>query len=411
MTKWIFVVVDLLLLGGCAWTLRQFLGTNHPYAGFVAVAAIIAWMYGAWICISPWVEEFRAETKRSENESLADSLAQIQRIEEVASRIQAATGSWQSAQDSAARTATTAKEVHERIKTDMKDFMDFSDRVNSEEKKRLQLEIDKLRRAEGEWLQVTARMLDHTFALNQAAQRSGQPHLVNQLNAFQQACRDSVRRMGLVPFQPVVGDAFDGRAQQLEDPNAEPAADARITDILATGYMFQGQLLRRALVRVASPLADAPAEVPVEDTAPAPEAPAPVSEPAAESHSEPPTAPAEGATEERPAEVTTAEIAPEPPSEPEVSAQPTAAIEEPSTASVHVPAEPLPVAELEQGALAAEPEPKPTRTAETGHAALASRASANSEESEAVLELTAGDEEQPKRIRRRKPDPQASLPF
>jgi len=62
----------------------------------------------------------------------------------------------------------------------------------------LELETAKLRRAEGDWLQVTVRILDHVFALYVAAARSGQPRLAEQIAAFQNACRDAARRVGLV---------------------------------------------------------------------------------------------------------------------------------------------------------------------------------------------------------------------
>jgi molecular chaperone GrpE (heat shock protein) len=216
----------------------------------VAAAAIIAWMFGAWIAIKPWLEEFQAQNKHLENETLASALEQIQRVEEVASRIQSATGAWQSAQESATRTAAAAREIEEKIRATTKDFIDFQERVNSDEKRHMTLEIEKLRRVEADWLQAAARMLDHTYMLHQAAQRSGQQNLINQLGSFQTAVRDAARRMGLVAFTPVIGERFDNRGHQTETPDTEPPAESVITEVLATGLTFQGQLLRRALVRV-----------------------------------------------------------------------------------------------------------------------------------------------------------------
>jgi molecular chaperone GrpE (heat shock protein) len=278
LSKWIFVLTDVLLLIGFAWTVQHVLPpkSTWDYAVILTVAAL--WMVGAWICVKPWLEEFRARNQHLENETLASAVEQIQRLEEVASRIQTATSAWQSAQDSATRTATAAREIEEKIKANMKDFMEFTERVNNEEKKHMNLEIEKLRRSEADWLQVTARMLDHTFMLNQAALRSGQAGLINQLNNFQTALRETARRMGLVPFVPAVGEEFNSRAHQTETPDTEPPAGSTLVEILATGFTFQGQLLRRALVRVGGPQQEATNESqpvneqPIEGQATEPEA-------------------------------------------------------------------------------------------------------------------------------------------
>jgi molecular chaperone GrpE (heat shock protein) len=245
--KWPFIFADVALLLGCAWVINQALPLKAYWAVAVAVAA---WAFGAWICVLPWIKEFQSQAKFAENDSLTSALEQIQRLEEIGERIQSASGTWQTAQDAAQRVTATAKEIQERIKTDAKDFMEFAERINNDEKQHLRLEAEKLRRSEAEWLQVAARMLDHTFALTTAAVRSGQPNLATQMSNFQNACRDAARRVGLVPFHPTVGDPFEDRSQQLEDPNAKPEQGAVVSDILATGYTFQGQLLRKALVRV-----------------------------------------------------------------------------------------------------------------------------------------------------------------
>jgi molecular chaperone GrpE (heat shock protein) len=407
-SKWIFVFADLLLLAGCGWALLQFVGTNKPYAGLVAVAAIVGWMYGAWVCIMPWVEEFRAEMKFQESQKLASSLAQIQRIEEVATRIQAATGSWQSAQDSAARTATTAKEVHERIKADMKDFMEFSDRVNSEEKKHLQLEIDKLRKMEGDWVGVSARMLDHTFALTQAAQRSNQPGLATQLNNFQSACRDAARRMGLVPFHPAPGDPFDPRAHQVEGGDGSAPAGSVISDVLATGYTFQGQLLRRSLVRVGSGLSAAAKEEPtpvlaVEGLPEAEEEAKAEVELESEAEAEEAAEPELGENPEKKAEGSEAisgnagnEL------EEEVELEATSALEKEQ------------VSEVEEATTGDLEEEKVDASARVSNKVMAMEGT-NSAPKEDLFALAEEEslveEELPKRGRRKKPDPQVSLPF
>jgi len=306
MSKWIFLVADLLLLVGCAWTLQQFLNAKSPYAGLVAIVAILGWAYGAWICIMPWLQEYRAETKHLENETLNDAISQIQRLEEISSRVQTATGSWQSAQDAANRTVLAAREVEEKIRSNTKEFIDFSERVTADERNHLRLEVEKLRRAEGEWLHSVARLLDHAFALVQAAHRSGKPQLITQMINFQNACRESVRRVGLAAFEPLPGEPFDERGHQLEDANSVPSPGATINEVLATGFTYQGQLLRRALVRVATAQPDpqtAPAAIEETSAAPLIEPTQEVSPPEPESTPAPDVEPHPSAAAEAPGEM------------------------------------------------------------------------------------------------------------
>ncbi len=111
----------------------------------------------------------------------------------------------------------------------------------------LRLEVEKLRRAEAEWLQIMIHILDHVFAVFQAAHRSGQASLADQMGQFQNSCRDAARRIGLVATLGKTGDPFDPNLHKLVD-NASPNGNAIIADTLATGYTFQGQIIRRPLV-------------------------------------------------------------------------------------------------------------------------------------------------------------------
>ena len=125
--------------------------------------------------------------------------------------------------------------------TEIREFNEFQVKLNDTEKGALRLEVEKLRRAEGEWLQVVARILDHIFALHNAAARSGQPELAEQIGQFQNACRDAARRVGLAPFNAAPDEKFDAqkhRAHGVENPPAE----AVVAETLAPGMTFQGRL-------------------------------------------------------------------------------------------------------------------------------------------------------------------------
>jgi molecular chaperone GrpE (heat shock protein) len=273
LAKWPFILTDVVILVGVAWLIRYVLPPKTTLDYLAMLTFIVLWMIASWYSILPWIKEYQAQTKFVESESLTSAVEQISRLEEVGARVQTATASWQSAQDAAVRVTNVAREIEERIKADSKDFMEFAERVSNEEKQHLRLEIDKLRRAEAEWLQVSARMLDHTFALTAAALRSGQPNLATQMTNFQNACREAARRVGLVAFHPAAGDLFDDRSQQLEDANAKPAEGSVVSDILATGYTFQGQLLRKALVRLSNSPGSPQPEPQQQEPAPAPPEP------------------------------------------------------------------------------------------------------------------------------------------
>ena len=140
--------------------------------------------------------------------------------------------------------------------------------MNDSEKAALRLEVEKLRRAEGEWLQVLARIFDHIFALHNAAAQSGQPEVAEQIAQFQNACRDAARRVGLVPIEAQPGDPFNGDKHKAVNAGENLPDEPTVAETVATGYTFQGRLLRPVIVRLRD--ANAPAAEPA-PAAPEPE--------------------------------------------------------------------------------------------------------------------------------------------
>ena len=131
--------------------------------------------------------------------------------------------------------------------TEARNFGEVLSKMNETERNHLRLEVEKLRRAEGDWLGITVRMLDHVHALHQAGVRSGQRNVIEQLTHFQNACRETARRIGIVPVVPEPGILFDANAHQLLD-GTKPDAAASVADILAPGFTFQGQVIRLPVV-------------------------------------------------------------------------------------------------------------------------------------------------------------------
>ena len=220
LTKWPFLAGDVLLLSTAAFVIWQW---RPPLILWECVLCAGAVALGALLCVTPFVLEYRALVKLSEAETLAGTLRQLQNLEAVASNLSAATAQWQGVQDLSGQTVSTAKEIADQMAAEAAAFRDFLKKANDSEKATLRLEVEKLHRAQGDWLQVVVRMLDHVFALHQAAVRSGKPEFIAQIGSFQQACCGIARRVGLVPFEAAPGEAFDAaRHRSLDEQSALP---------------------------------------------------------------------------------------------------------------------------------------------------------------------------------------------
>jgi molecular chaperone GrpE (heat shock protein) len=265
-SKWPFLAGDVLLLGTAYFTCLARKPSPELAELSLAAACILA---GAVLAVVPFILEYRALVRLAEADALTTVVSQVQGIEAIAAQIAGATGRWQNVQDEADKAVAAARSIATQMTAEVKAFSEFMQRVNDTEKATLRLEVEKLRRGEQDWLQVLVRLLDHVYALNAGAVRSGQPRLIEQLANFQNACRDSARRVGLVPFVAAPAEAFDPQRHEVvegDGPGKAPTQPAAITDTVATGYTYQGRLLRHALVRIQP--ADRPASEVVGTPAP-----------------------------------------------------------------------------------------------------------------------------------------------
>jgi molecular chaperone GrpE (heat shock protein) len=240
-----FILSDLLLVAA-GWLIYQH--SSRPMASVEIAGLAFCVALGAWFTVWPFVLRHRAELKLLETTELQNAASQIQNLEHLAGQIAAATGHWQTAQEHAVETVNAAHEVSERMAAEKQEFAAFLEKANDAERNHLRLEVEKLRRAEGEWLRVLAQVFDHIYALYLAAVRFGQPNLIEQLGGFQNACREAARRIGLAPLVVEPGSPFDPNLYQLPDGGTPAPAGARVAETLATGYTYQGQLLRPPLV-------------------------------------------------------------------------------------------------------------------------------------------------------------------
>lgn len=246
--KWPFLLGDILLVAAATAIVLQ----GRPLGPWQAIAVVAAVALGAWILIQPFLKDQDIEGQLEELHRLGDTVKQINKIEDAADRIGRASTNWHGVQTEAGKTLEAVQAISDRMSSEAQQFAQFIQRQNDTEKATLRLETEKLRRSEGEWLQVSMRMLDHVFALFAAAQRSGQQNVIAQIGQFQGMCLDATRRVGLVPFAGQTGEPFNEQAHRTADGNP-PAPDSVVMETLAAGFSFQGQLIRPAVVAVGTP--------------------------------------------------------------------------------------------------------------------------------------------------------------
>lgn len=256
-----FIIADVLFLVMAGALLAY---SHRPLLWWEAGLIVACGAAAAWCLITPFLrrddhQESAARMSQglAQATRLADLAGELQKLEQLAAHIHSATGQWKAFEVKTADSLEAARQLSETFTGETRAFAEALLKSNDNEKTHLRVEVDKLRRAEGEWLQTLIRVLDHVFALSQAAQRTGQRSLIEQIALFQESCREAARRVGLVPVAPRLGEAYDPRAHQLLD-NVEPPAGALVGAIVATGFTYQGQPIRRAFVGVqpASPPAE-----------------------------------------------------------------------------------------------------------------------------------------------------------
>ena len=223
---------------------------RHPLGLWEWVAAAACVALGAGLGVLPFVLEYRATARLIEINGLETVAGKLQQLDQVAGQISACTENWTNAQTQAEKTAATARDIAGRMTTEMQQFGEFMQRMNDSEKAALRLEVEKLRRAEADWLSVLVRILDHVFALYSAAEHSGQPRLAEQIGQFQHACHDAARRVGLVPFAADPDELFNPERHQAVGLKDNPPSSAQIAETLGSGFKYQGKMIRPVLVRL-----------------------------------------------------------------------------------------------------------------------------------------------------------------
>jgi molecular chaperone GrpE (heat shock protein) len=255
-----FLLADLLCVAGAFAVYQLSQRPLLPWQACLLVAFVGA---ATWCMLYPFIRRDSSAQAMARVKAMSECVAQINRLDAVAAQIAAATSQWQTVQEYAVRIADATKEVSTAMNEETRQFSETLQKANDAEKNHLRVEADKLRRLEVEWLQVTTRILDHIHALHTAALRSKMPTLISQIGQFQEACRDTARRVGLVTIECRPGDAYDAALQELPESESAVPAKAVVQHTLVPGISYQGRLMRKALVTVCeAPAADsqAPAE-------------------------------------------------------------------------------------------------------------------------------------------------------
>jgi molecular chaperone GrpE (heat shock protein) len=261
-SKWPFVVGDLLLLGVGVLLFWQ---AQRPMVLWEAALMTLAVGLGAVVGIWPFLLEYQAALRLAEAQQLNQAVLELENVQGLVRQINSASAQWVTVQEAAGQAVQAAKEIGQTMAAEARAFQGFLQKANDAEKSHLRLEVEKLRRAEGDWLQVLIRTLDNVYTLFHAAERGRDPNLVNELGSFQRACYDAARWVGLMPLLPRLGDAYDSKLHQhAGGPGAVLPPNPCVEEVIAAGYRFQGQLVRPSLVRLRSAEATRPAELPAE---------------------------------------------------------------------------------------------------------------------------------------------------
>jgi molecular chaperone GrpE (heat shock protein) len=250
-SDWTVPKIPFLVAGGLLQAFAWYLVWLAPQRSTQwEVISAVCLALGAALGVLPFILEYRATARLIEINGLETVVERIQHLDQVGGQIAACTADWTNAQTQAEKTAGMARDITERMTAEVRQFNELMQRMNDTEKSSLRLEIEKLRRAESEWLQVLVRILDHIFALHAAAEHSGQPRLAEQIAQFQSACCDAARRVGLVPFVADPDEFFNPERHQAVGLKETPPASAMIAETVGSGFKFQGKMVRPVLVRL-----------------------------------------------------------------------------------------------------------------------------------------------------------------
>ena len=247
--KWPFLAIYAAMLGFAYYFILRAPQSLHHWE--IAAGCVVA---GAVVCLTPFYLDYRAMERALEINALGAATEKILNLEKISEQINAATNHWNVIQGNvsaeAGKSTAATKAIADKMTEEARRFSEFMLKMNDNEKAALRLEVEKLHRGEGEWLQILVRILDHVFALHVGAVRTGDPRFIEPISSFQNACHETVRRLGLTPFIAEPDKPLDAERHQVAGKPEKIPNGALVAETIGTGYTFQGKLLRPALVRL-----------------------------------------------------------------------------------------------------------------------------------------------------------------
>ena len=240
-----FYVADavLILASICILAFAQ-----HPLSGSACWALAIILGCGAWIAILPWFQENKNNAALSQLDGLRSVSECIQQMNTFSAGMNSAIASLANVQKMTEASARAASDAENKIVAHSQDFAERISKAVSYEKSSFQIEIDKLHRIENDWLSTGIGIMDHVLALTNAGIHSGKPEIVEQMRRFRGACLEFAARAGLQPFLPAPTDTYDPEKHVLPPNTPTPDPSTKISRVIAPGFNYQGQLVRKAMV-------------------------------------------------------------------------------------------------------------------------------------------------------------------
>ena len=247
MNKIPFILGDLILLALASWIIVDHGGLPD---GSRLILVVVCILCGVIFSVLPFLFDHRADLKREEWDGMASVGEQMQHLPGLEQQIHQATGRWQGIQEECQKAVSEAAKVTQSLREESVRILEVMQSIDVAEKDHMRVELEKLKRGEGDWLQASVRVLDHVFALHRAARQSGQPKLIEQITHFQHAVLDVMRRVGLGLHEAEPKAPYDEAKHQVLEQKVDDFKEPMVAGTLAPGVSYQGRGVRLPLVRL-----------------------------------------------------------------------------------------------------------------------------------------------------------------
>ncbi|MCD8535252.1 MAG: nucleotide exchange factor GrpE [Verrucomicrobia bacterium] len=246
-----FIIADVTLLAiAFAVVLQAGKPIGLPEILLVTVCSVA----GAMFMTYPFRKQFDLQVQEANAERLNLAVCRLQAVENLATRMESVTSQWNQIEKKAEESMDRTEDISRDMIQEAQSFREFLKNASSEEVQHLKLLVDKLKKAEKDWLQVIMAMMDHCTALKWAATKSGNPNLAQQISNFHFQLCEVVRQVGLTLHESHAGDNFDEELHQVGESNGQQLnlSNAVIRETKSVAMKFRGVIVRKALVLVES---------------------------------------------------------------------------------------------------------------------------------------------------------------